>query len=415
MSLFDSASLVVTPNGTKASKLYAIKPTDGSGDLSVTRATTATRVNSSGLIESVATNVPRLDYTNGTCSSILVEPQRTNSQRYSEDLSNGSYYATGNASISTNQTTAPDGNTTADKLIESNTNARHELYTGSLTYSGTTSISFFAKVAGRRYLACFLGGDPSKGGAIFDLQGGVVSLTSGGTSANIKNFGNGWYRCSFTSILTGSSSLYTCLRTNASTVDVQTYLGDGTSGVYIWGMQQELTSSYPTSYIPTTSAIVTRNADVISKTGIGGLIGQTEGVILFDFYYNDISTNLVLLNAFLASNANNRIFFHLLSNKRLEVICDVSGSTQFDITTSSALALGKHKIAFAYKQNDFALYVDGTLIGSDTSGTVPTLDAIILDDYYQSLNNFKQSTNINTVSFWKTRLTSTELATLTTI
>jgi hypothetical protein len=46
MSLFESASLVVTPNGTKASKLYAIKPTDGSGDLTVVRATTATRVNS---------------------------------------------------------------------------------------------------------------------------------------------------------------------------------------------------------------------------------------------------------------------------------------------------------------------------------------------------------------------------------
>jgi hypothetical protein len=75
MSLFESASLVVTPNGIKASKLYAIKPTDGSGDLSVVRATSATRVDANGLIESVATNVPRLDYTNGSCPSILVEPQ----------------------------------------------------------------------------------------------------------------------------------------------------------------------------------------------------------------------------------------------------------------------------------------------------------------------------------------------------
>jgi hypothetical protein len=70
MSLFESASLVVTPNGTKASKLYAIKPTDGSGDLSVTRATTATRVNSSGLIESVANNVPRLDYSNSEVARV---------------------------------------------------------------------------------------------------------------------------------------------------------------------------------------------------------------------------------------------------------------------------------------------------------------------------------------------------------
>jgi hypothetical protein len=78
MSLLDTASLIVTPNGYKASKLYSVKPTDASGDMVVSRATTATRVNSSNLIESVAINVPRLDYTLGGCPSILVEPQRTN-------------------------------------------------------------------------------------------------------------------------------------------------------------------------------------------------------------------------------------------------------------------------------------------------------------------------------------------------
>jgi len=78
MSLFDDASLVTTPNGYKASKLYSIKPTSGLGDMTVTRATTATRVNSSNVIESVAINVPRLDYTLGSCPSILIEDARTN-------------------------------------------------------------------------------------------------------------------------------------------------------------------------------------------------------------------------------------------------------------------------------------------------------------------------------------------------
>ena len=75
--LFDSASLVITPNGIKTSKLYAIKPTDGSGDLTVTRATTATRVNESGVIVDVPANVARIDYSTGQ-PAILVEPQRTN-------------------------------------------------------------------------------------------------------------------------------------------------------------------------------------------------------------------------------------------------------------------------------------------------------------------------------------------------
>lgn len=78
MSLFDDASLVLTPNGYKASKLYSIKPTSGAGDMTVVRATTATRVNSAGVIESVAINVPRLDYTGGGCPKILIEPLRTN-------------------------------------------------------------------------------------------------------------------------------------------------------------------------------------------------------------------------------------------------------------------------------------------------------------------------------------------------
>lgn len=76
-NLFDSASLVITPNGVKTSKLYSIKPNDGTGDLSVIRATTATRVNESGVIVDVPANVARIDYSNGS-PAILVEPQRTN-------------------------------------------------------------------------------------------------------------------------------------------------------------------------------------------------------------------------------------------------------------------------------------------------------------------------------------------------
>lgn len=81
MSLLTQASLVLTPNAYKANKLYSIIPSSGSGDMSFTRATTATisstRTNSSGVIENVANGVPRLNYS-GSVPSILLEPQRTN-------------------------------------------------------------------------------------------------------------------------------------------------------------------------------------------------------------------------------------------------------------------------------------------------------------------------------------------------
>jgi len=78
MSTYDDASLIYYPSGVKAGKAYSLKPTDGSGDLDFTRASTATRVNSAGLIESVATGVPRIDYTGAGCAKLLLEPQRTN-------------------------------------------------------------------------------------------------------------------------------------------------------------------------------------------------------------------------------------------------------------------------------------------------------------------------------------------------
>ena len=126
MSLLDQASLIVTPNGYKGGvttgKLYSVKPTDASGDMVVTRNSTATRVNSAGLIESVAINVPRLDYTGGGCPRILIEPERKNEVTYSEQFNDVSwlkYLAT----VTSNSQQAPDGTTTADLVYPSSTGA----------------------------------------------------------------------------------------------------------------------------------------------------------------------------------------------------------------------------------------------------------------------------------------------------
>lgn len=79
MSLLDKASLIITPNAEKVGKLYSVIPSDGNADLTVVRGTTATRVNSLGLVENVAVNEPRLNYdTVGGCPAILIEPQRMN-------------------------------------------------------------------------------------------------------------------------------------------------------------------------------------------------------------------------------------------------------------------------------------------------------------------------------------------------
>ena len=385
MSLLDTASLVVTPNGTKASKLYSVVPSSGAGDLNVTRATTATRVNSSGLIESVASNVPRLDYTNGSCPSILVEPQRTNLALYSEDFTNGSWIKIGTSfTVTANTTISPDGNLTADTLnVGNNDNVLYQSRTG--VFSGNTFVfTIYAKGTGT-----------------FSMN---IRLNSSTTTTQIKTLSSQWQK--FEVIVTNSVPV----------VSVETYLLLNTSSTYnIWGAQLE-EGSYATSYIPTTSASVTRNADVISKTGISSLIGQTEGTMFLDFNFNySDSTTQVLLKVN-QSNDSNSVGIEVQNNSLIALV-NSSGSNIATLTNT--ISTGRIKCAIAYKSNDMVFYVNGVQVGIDTGGTINfggNVDMLTLGHFNLLGSLFFQSSRpFNSASIWKTRLTNTQLASLTTI
>ena len=409
MSLFESASLVVTPNGAKASKLYAIKPTDGSGDLTVTRATTARRVNSAGLIESVAANVPRLDYLNSSCPSILLERQRTNVQTYSEDFSNAVYIKVG-STITTNTTVSPEGTTTGDKITEDTSTGLHTAaITATQATSGDYTFSVFVKAAGRTKFQ--LGEAFSIGGTVnFDLTAGTATTTAPAKNGKIENYGNGWYRCSATWSFVGATTtvLYLNILNNAGT---PSYTGDGTSGVILWGAQLEA-GSYSTSYIPTTTAAVTRNADVINKTGITALIGQTEGTLFIDTKIDNIAnqTNEPIL---LYARGTSFMFIEITPTGTIYGAYNNGSIFTGLITAAVSLQNGRHKFAFGYKNNDFILYLDGVQIGTDTSGLVSgTLTSF---GFQYDVSQYEGKQNVNTAALWKTRLTNGELATLTTL
>jgi hypothetical protein len=409
MSLLDKASLIVTPNGFKASKLYSVVPSDGSGDMTVTRATTATRENSSGLIESVANNVPRLDYLNSSCPSLLVEPQRTNVQTYSEDFSNAIYLQIG-TTVTTNAIVAPDGNTTADKLLEDTSTGFHTIdILNPPVVAGSYTVSVFVKAAERTKFQ-ILGFFALTGNVNFDLIAGTATTTAPALNGRIENYGNGWYRCqaTFTDLTgVGAQILFNILNNAGS----NSYTGTAGSGLYLWGAQLEA-GSYSTSYIPTTTASVTRNADVISKTGISSLIGQTEGTMFIDTNINNLS-----------SPVNSSVLCYLRGSS--EIYIDITtagfitalfydGSTATGVISGSlGFASGRHKFAFAYKNNDFTLYVDGTQFGADTSGLVSGTLTEFSFQYY--LNNYVGSQKINSAQIYKTRLSNSELAQLTTI
>ena len=260
MSLFEEASLVITPNAFKAGKLYAVK----GADLSVSRATSATRVNANGLIETVASNVPRIDYSGGGCPSILVEPQRTNLLLRSQEFDNVAW-TPNNVTVNANSVISPDGTQNAETITSSGTTSF--LYRPTLSLTGAYTLSFFAKKATSNFCWVYLNGYD----AIFNLNTGTfVSSVVAPESYSIIAYANGWYKISITKtspILDALSGIGVASSTN--------FNGVVGTNIYVWGTQLEA-GSYATSYIPTTSASVTRNADVITLTPTTGLTEITE-------------------------------------------------------------------------------------------------------------------------------------------
>ena len=404
MSLFDDASLVLTPNGYKASKLYSIKPTSGLGDMTVVRATTATRVNSAGVIESVAINVPRLDYTGGGCPSILVEPARTNLLLRSEEFDNASWTKTF-ATITANVTTAPDGTMTADKLVDDATLNQHRINQTPTAAIGTYTFSVFLKKAEIDTANMRIG----LSGADFNLTTGTTSGALVGITSTIKNYGNGWYRCSITKTTIIANDV---CRINLKDSLNNTYTGNGVDGFYLWGAQLEL-GSYDTSYIPTTTASVTRNADVISQTGISSLIGQTEGTLYAEVIIKNTENQICA--SIQRDSGINYIFIAQLGNKR-QFSLRANSVTIFNYNVGVFLS-GTNKVALVYNTNGtISAFLNGVKVSTLSTSAFAfsnTLDSLqIYDDGYYASQN---TTNNKSTILFQTALTDGQAISLTTL
>ena len=354
-------------------------------------------------------NVPRLTYQNGGggCPSLLLEKQSTNLVSYSEQFDDSSW-SKQDSTITANDTTSPDGTQNADKIQASGSGSiSHSVRKQITTTSGTIyAFSIYAKKGTADWIMI----RHDNGGSLnyFNLNTGVKG--SADASATIESVGNGWYRvtCYHTGTSQNGPEIYIATQDGSNT-----FTASG-QNIYIWGAQYEA-SSYKTSYIPTTSSSATRVADACFKTGISSLIGQTEGVVFLDFVMIHESINssedvyaLVLSNG----TSNNLIYFN---NYNLTFLIGVvnGGSTQFQNGSFSGSDGQRIKVAFAYKANDFALYINGSQIATGSSGSVPTLSQIDLASYYTGA--YRDSIKANQLCLFPTRLTNAELASLTTI
>jgi len=363
-----------TKTGDKSGTSGSIYIQDAQLELGSTATTydeTTTGTSKAGILE----NLPRLDYTDSSCPSLLLEPTRTNIITHSEYFADSSWSKSINPSIFSTSEVSPDGSTgNVYRFSASNANVFVSPTTG-VQYT----ISFYVKSNGA-------GKDKFK-------------LRLGSNESSDITATNEWVRHSYTAT---ADSAVAGIKTAFSP--------DNEVDILIYGAQLEA-GSYPTSYIPTYGTSVTRSVDSCSVLNVASLIGQSEGTILFDAKFQDADrVNFSLSD----STANNHITIDTSSSYSVFARIVAGGVTQAEISTiTSYFSNGDTlKCAVAYAANDFAFYINGTQIGVDASGTIPLCDDIKFARYNGSINAYQ---NVNKVLLFKSRLSNTELIALTTI
>ena len=352
-------------------------------------------------------NVPRLTYQNGGggCPSLLLEKQSTNSLLYSEQFDNAGWTKTTGTTITANSTTSPDGTQNAETLTVGTTifSGIYQIFTTS-TNPWTTSI--FVKKGTKDFIYLF---DPSTHRyAWFNLNTGAVGQKTASTEAEIISVGNGWYRISVTASVTGNANHY--FQLGLSDAD-GSFTPSSSGTAFIWGAQAEA-SSYPTSYIPTTSSSATRVVDQ-SQTALGSsIIGQSEGVLFLDVDFSPYGTGVYNNpQTILIRNGSSYATYLYIASQGItgQIVASIVSSGLFIYLTSSQTLPNRFKCALAYKSGDTVFYVNGNLAGTSTT----TFSPLTLNDL--RLNHDEGSLKINEVAIFKTRLTNAELASLTTI
>lgn len=411
---YDLASLVLVPSGYKAQKVYAQKPLTTDGQLTFSRASTATRVNSAGLIEAVSSNVPRLDYLGSTCPKLLLEPQRTNLATYSEQANQ---YSLVRATIGSNVLASPDGTSNADSLIEDADNGAHAFFSFGLTTftAAAYTASVFAKKGSRDWCALQIYDGTQGFTAYFNLNTGVAGSVGAGATSTITNYGNGWYRCTITATTaagsTGGIAIYSAIANNSIS-----YAGtNGLTAGYFYGWQLEL-GAYATSYVKTEAATVTRLADACIKTGVSSLLGATQGTIFMevDFKYNNGSNNYTRMwNAWDSSNIK---VLSLWARDNFLSYQFYDAALSVNVEDSITATQGVHKLAMAYNGTNLKVYMDGALITNTTMSASANWSLTAYGSGTLWTNPTQNhSTQLKQGLLFATALTAAQLAELTTL
>ncbi len=353
----------------------------------------------------VLVDLPRINYdANGENGALLLEPSRQQLLQYSEyfdgsgwNKTSGGTGSTPTTTINTNETLSPEGVYNATKIVFDSGSGTT---TGDLSLiEGVVSIAAGTDASTSIWLKGENGGEQLHMRGVSNGSFSIITLT------------NEWQQFTTSeNSSTTTDSLQFGIRQNVSGLGII----NSTATIYAYGAQIEL-GSYPTSYIPNhgTSGGVTRAADSCSVTGVSDVIGQTEGTMFAEFTIDSDNTDgYNRIFAVSDNSSNNRIVLFAQNTEKLRAYVANGGVQQANIISSQSV-LGSHKIAFAYKANDFALYMDGTQIGTDTSGSIPACSNVYVGTEENAGAGDELRGSVKQAILFKERLSNAELAALT--
>ena len=358
-------------------------------------------------------NIPKIDYTDSSCPTILVEPQRTNLMTYSEDFTNAVWGLNNEIDILDYWGISPNGIMNASLIVPTTNNATHCVARGSQAISANT-YSVFAKASGYDWilLTSHSTSAPKTRGTYFNVKDGYIGNIGTVTqNPKIENYGNGWYRCT---IDQGSSpsSIFTVIIANNN--DVLSFSGDGSSGVFLFGTQREArsTGANVTSYIPTITSTITRNSDVISKTGVTSLIGQTEGTILIKGHQLQRGNIFRVVNS--VSNINSISIFCVGINGRCQYTVTKNNVEVSNSSITPPNSQTNKNIIIKYSQTSIKVFINSVLFFEHSYATPTDFTANLDKIDFGSLTE-NGTARFDMIAIWKTLLTDTQCISLTSL
>ena len=346
------------------------------------RASSATRVNKDGLIETVGGGQARIDFKDDSKGSLLLEPSRSNLITYSENFSNSYWLKINNATVSAEKVISPDGTLNASQIIFDGTvDGRIEKDISGLTQGADYTVSVYARVSSGTQVVNF--------GSVSDFEYTLTTEWQRLTSTQAENDTVGYPR----------------LKCNdASTIE-------------IYGFQLEQ-GSYPTSYIPTQGSAVTRLADTCDNGANEQVINSTEGVLYFEgsAIANDGTFKRISVGTSDNLFANSIQLRYNTADNSMAYQFRVGNVYQADITTTIN-STNINKIACVWKTNRFEIWINGIKKAEDTSGSVPPSNTFNSLFFGKTSIGLAEAFKGNTkdLRVYNTALTDQELQALTTI